>query len=85
MIVADVNQTTSQIVSIAKAIQTDKHLGFRIKENIESGTKQLIQLNAGADGLQLTADGLKDTRHFFNGLFNIMRGGIFDNNSLLTD
>jgi hypothetical protein len=80
MIVADVNQTTSQIISIAKAIQTDKHLGFRIKENIESGTKQLIQLNAGGDGLQLTADGLKDTRHFFNGLFNIMRGGIFDNN-----
>jgi hypothetical protein len=80
MIVADVNQNASQIIAIAKAIKTDKHLGFRIKEDIESGTKQLIQLNACADGLQLTADGLKDTRHFFNGLFNIMRGGIFDNN-----
>jgi hypothetical protein len=80
MIVADVNKSASQIIAIAKAIKTDKHLGFRIKEDIESGTKQLIQLNACADGLQLTADGLKDTRHFFNGLFNIMRGGIFDNN-----
>jgi hypothetical protein len=80
MIVADVNKNASQIIAIAKAINTDKHLGFRIKEDIESGTKQLIQLNACADGLQLTADGLKDTRHFFNGLFNIMRGGIFDNN-----
>jgi len=80
MIVADVNKSASQIIAIAKAINTDKHLGFRIKEDIESGTKQLIQLNACADGLQLTADGLKDTRHFFNGLFNIMRGGIFDNN-----
>jgi len=80
MIVADVNQNVSQIITIAKALKTDKHLGFRIKENIESGTKQLIQLNAGADGLQLTADGLKDTRHFFNSMFNIMRGGIFDTN-----
>lgn len=80
MIVADVNKNASQIIAIAKAIKTDKHLGFRIKEDIESGTKQLIQLNACADGLQLTADGLKDSRHFFNGLFNIMRGGIFDNN-----
>ncbi len=80
MVVADVNKNASQIIAIAKAIKTDKHLGFRIKEDIETGTKQLIQLNACTDGLQLTADGLKDTRHFFNGLFNIMRGGIFDNN-----
>ena len=80
MIVSDVNQNVSQIIAISKALKTDKHLGFRIKEDIELGTKQLIQLNAGADGLQLTADGLRDTRHFFNGMFNIMRGGIFDNN-----
>ena len=80
MIIADVNQNASQVIAISKAVKTDKHLAFRIKEDIESGTKQLVQLNACADGLQLTADGLKDTRHFFNGLFNIMRGGIFDNN-----
>jgi hypothetical protein len=80
MMVADVNQNVSQIIAISKALKTDKHLEFRVKEDIESGTKQLIQLNAGADGLQLTADNLRDTRHFFNSMFNIMRGGIFDNN-----
>ena len=80
MMVADVNQNVSQIIAISKTIKTDKHLGFRIKEDIESGTKQLIQLNASTDGLQLTADGMRDTRHFFNALFNIMRGGLFDNN-----
>jgi len=80
MIVADVNQNVSQIIAISKAVKTDKHLGFRIKDDTDSGTKKLIRLNAGADGLQLTADGLRDTRHFFNGMFNIMRGGIFDNN-----
>lgn len=78
--VADVNQTASQIIAISKAVTTDKHLGFRVKEDVESGTQQLIRLNAGADGLQLTSDKLSDTRHFSNGMFNIMRGGIFDNN-----
>jgi hypothetical protein len=80
MTLADVNQNASQVIAIIKAIKTDKHLAFRIKEDVESGTKQLVQLNAAADGLQLTADGLKDTRHYFNSLFNIMRGGLFDNN-----
>ncbi|HRJ30138.1 MAG TPA: hypothetical protein PLV21_17855 [Cyclobacteriaceae bacterium] len=79
VIVADVNQSVSQIIQVSKALQTDKHLRFRIKEDIKSGTEKLIRLNAAADGLQLTADSLKDTRHFANVMFNIMRGGIFDN------
>lgn len=78
--VVDVNKSASQVIAISKAIKTDKHLAFRIKEDVESGTQQLVQLNAAADGLQLTADGLRDTRHYFNSLFNIMRGGLFDNN-----
>ncbi len=80
MMVADVNQNASQVIAISNALKSDKQLATKIKEDIESGTQQLIQLNAGADGLQLTADGLRDTRHFFNAMFNIMRGGIFDNN-----
>ena len=48
--------------------------------DIELGKQNLIALNATADGLQFTADKRKDTRHFSNVLFNIMRGGIFDNN-----
>ncbi len=80
MIVAEVNQNASQIIALAKALQNDKHLKFRIREDIESGTEQLIRLNSAADGLQLTTDRLRDTRHFNNAMFNIMRGGIFDNN-----
>lgn len=79
MIAADVNQDSSQIINLTKSIKTDKHLAFRIKEDIEAGTKQLFLLSAAADGLQLTADPLKDARHFFNAMFNLMRGGIFDN------
>jgi hypothetical protein len=51
-----------------------------LHQDIELGSNELIRLVAAADGLELTTDGSKNTRHFSNTLFNIMRGGIFDLN-----
>jgi len=79
-IIANVNQNQSQVIELCEKIINDKNLDQFIEENIELGTKNLIALNAASDGLQFTADIRKDTRHFSNTLFNIMRGGIFDNN-----
>ena len=79
-IIADVNQNQAQVIQLADAICNDKTLDNQIIQDIELGTQNLIALNATADGLQFTADKRKDTRHFSNVLFNIMRGGIFDNN-----
>ncbi|WP_237563115.1 hypothetical protein [Algoriphagus kandeliae] len=83
MIIADVNQNVSQIRALAHVIKHEKDLISQVKNDVELGTQELIKLNAAADGLQLTADWLKDTRHFANSMFNIMRGGIFDNNYLI--
>ena len=80
LIVANVNQNQSSIALLSKEIVESKTLVSDIQESIETGTKNLIALNAAADGLQLTNDKLRDTRHFANSLFNIMRGGIFDSN-----
>ncbi|WP_396177153.1 hypothetical protein [Flavobacterium sp.] len=80
MIVANVNQDHSDVAQIIKTIQTDHAILDRIHQDIELGTQNLIALNASADALQLTNDTLRDTRHFANTLFNIMRGGIFDFN-----
>jgi hypothetical protein len=79
-IIANVNQTHSQIISLSKEIKGNPDLDKQIRDDIDSGTKSLIQLVAGADGLHCTADKLNDTRHFSNTLFNIMRGGTFDDN-----
>ncbi|MEK8179809.1 hypothetical protein WMW71_05605 [Flavobacterium buctense] len=79
-IVANVNQNQSQIIALTEAICNDKNLNGKVVEDVELGTQNLIALNATADGLQFTADNRKDTRHFSNVLFNIMRGGIFDEN-----
>ncbi len=80
MIVLNVNQNHSAIVQLSERIKTDKDLSKKIWADIKLGTENLVKLTAASDGLQYTADGLKDTRHFSNVLFNIMRGGIFDDN-----
>jgi hypothetical protein len=80
MILADINQNVSQIRALVKEIKTEPNLINKVKADIQRGTEELIKLDAASDGLQLTADSLKDTRHFANVMFNIMRGGIFDKN-----
>jgi hypothetical protein len=80
IIVANVNQDHSDVAQIINTIETEKNIIELINQDIELGTKKLIALNASSDALQLTNDNLRDTRHFANTLFNIMRGGIFDFN-----
>jgi hypothetical protein len=79
-IIANVNQNQSQVIQLCESIKHDKTLEKQLIDDVELGKQNLIALNAGADGLQFTADKLIDTRHFANSLFNIMRGGIFDEN-----
>ena len=78
--VANVNQTVSDVVSISEMIKGNNDLVAVLNNSIEEGTKKLIKLAAASDGLQLSNDPLVNTRHFSNTLFNIMRGGIFDDN-----
>src|SRR5690606_24873787 len=67
-------------IGLSQKIKNKTDLEKQIQEDIDAGTEKLIQLVASADGLQFTADKLNDSRHFSNVLFNIMRGGIFDDN-----
>lgn len=79
-IIANVNQNQSQIIQLSEDIIHNKSIEKQLEDDIELGSQNLISLNAAADGIQFTADKRKDTRHFSNVLFNIMRGGIFDDN-----
>ena len=80
MIVTNVNQTISAINGLSEKLNKDENLLENLEGDIDQGTQRLVDLTAAADGLQLTADKLMNTRHFSNTLFNIMRGGIFDHN-----
>lgn len=80
MFIANVNQSITGVNHISELIKTEKNLIHTIQKDIDLGTQSLVNLNAAADGLQITNDALMNNRHFANALFNIMRGGIFDNN-----
>ncbi|EPR71210.1 hypothetical protein ADIWIN_3255 [Winogradskyella psychrotolerans RS-3] len=80
MFITDVNKNHSDIALLSKQIRDDKSLAIKVNEDINKGTENLIELSAASDAIQVTGDSLRDTRHFANTLFNIMRGGIFDDN-----
>ena len=79
MFVADVNQSMLNVSEISELMKQGTDMRALVDRDIEQGSRNLFELNAAADGVQLTADRLMNTRHFANTLFNIMRGGIFDN------
>lgn len=78
MFVANVNQSISDVVQISEIIKNESDLDGLIQKDVDLGTSNLIDLTGASDGLQLTDDPLINMRHFSNTLFNIMRGGIFD-------
>lgn len=78
--VANVNQSQSNVIGWIERIKNEKNIAENIQKDIDLGTENLKKLVASADGLQFTKDDLRDSRHFSNTLFNIMRGGIFDDN-----
>ena len=80
MLVADVNKTISDIVSIKEELLNNANLEADVLQDVANGSSHLVELVGAADGLQMTNDRLRNIRHFANTMFNIMRGGIFDDN-----
>lgn len=76
-IVAEVNQNAGNIVELKKSL-LNKKFKSTLSEDIKQSQTSLKKLVAQADGLQLSEDKLASARHFSNILFNIMRGGVFN-------
>lgn len=76
-IVAEVNQNSGDLSNLINTIKGKEAYGL-VLHDIEESKLMLSKIVAQADGLQLTGNKLNSARHFSNVLFNIMRGGIFD-------
>ena len=76
--VAEVNQDSVKVNNLIDFIQRNKNIPSILEGNIEKGTTTLQSLIAQADGIQNTADENIVARHFSNTLFNVMRGGIYN-------
>jgi len=80
VLVADINKDSADVANLNQHLKVEKEIGRLINEDIVQGTHNLIKIVADADGLQLGSDELSYARHFSNTLFNVMRGGIFNDN-----
>ncbi len=80
VIAADLNKDQADIAELADLIKTNKNISQIISAEISQSTENLKIMLAQADANQLTNDNLNLFRHYSNTLFNIMRGGIFNNN-----
>ncbi|MEM1214782.1 MAG: hypothetical protein AAGJ82_03810 [Bacteroidota bacterium] len=78
--VAEINQGPAEVVALDQWLQKNTHeeLTQLVFADIAAGSERLRKIVAMADGLQLSADRSGNTRHFANVLFNVMRGGIFN-------
>ncbi|SNR94867.1 hypothetical protein SAMN06295967_101144 [Belliella buryatensis] len=75
----DIHQTPAQINNLISQLDKNKKSVLSdLKADLKQGTNILKSLVGKADGLQLTADQAGINRHYSNVLFNLMRGGIFE-------
>ena len=82
--VAEVDQGPEDIANLVEMLRNKEQLAAKLAGDVVDGTEQLKRIVASADGLQCTADRMTTARHFANVLFNVMRGGIFDDNYVVT-
>ena len=79
-IVAEVNRNAGYIATLKHFIKETSNIAKELLNDVNDCTKRLVNILAAADGLQLAEDKLSENRHLANVLFNVMRGGIFDDN-----
>ena len=61
-------------------LESETDIDAGVTADVLLGSKNLRKLVATADGLQVTGDALSANHHAANVLFNIMRGGLFEDN-----
>ncbi|OZC04707.1 hypothetical protein BSZ36_11575 [Rubricoccus marinus] len=80
--VADIEQDAADVIALVDLLSPEAgkldYLRTAVAADVQAGTERLCRLAAGADAEQLTAEPMTTARHRMNVMFNIMRGGVFD-------
>ena len=77
-IVADVEKTQSQVIELRHRLINRADIGEEIRQSVQQGSDELARLMASSDAFQSTADEVVTTHHYANVLFNVLRGGILN-------
>ena len=76
--VAEVNQSAARLENLKRFINSTNDVEDVVLLDIEKSTERLRKFVGLADGIQKSNDKKTEVRHYFNVLFNIMRGGLFE-------
>jgi len=77
-LIAEVEQSQAQVVSLLHDLRDPASVAESIDRSVEKGSDELARIMAGADAFQATAEQTVSLHHYANVLFNVLRGGIFD-------
>ncbi len=77
-IVANIEQSQADAVELRRELADPVAVSEAITHSIDSGSAELAHIMASGDGYQATAEENVTVHHYANVLFNILRGGVFD-------
>lgn len=77
-IVANLEQSQADAVALRQQLKNPAAVSDAIAASIERGNEGLARIMAGGDAFQATAEENVAVHHYANVLFNILRGGVFD-------
>ena len=77
-LVADVEQSQTQVVALRNRLLREADIEDAIAGSVDLCDDELARIMAAADGFQISAQEAVSSHHYANVLFNILRGGIFD-------
>ena len=77
-LVADVERSQSAVVALRQQLADRATVAAAIQASVDAGSDELARIMATADGFQATAEETVHVHHYANVLFNVLRGGIFD-------
>jgi hypothetical protein len=78
-IVLEAEQDQAEVVALRRRLHEPEQLTADIDASVSAGSTALARIMAAADGFQSTAEENVSAHHYANVLFNVLRGGIFDN------
>jgi hypothetical protein len=76
--VVNTEQNQAKAASLRKRLAAPDAVAEEIEDSVSAGSDELARILASADGFQATAEEEVSVHHYANVLFNVLRGGIFD-------
>jgi hypothetical protein len=77
-LVADIEKSQAQVVELCNQLGAPAALSLEIDRSLQQDSDELARIMAAADGFQCAAEENVTTHHYANVMFNVLRGGIFD-------